>query len=118
MTSRAFDWSGAPVTKRAGSDKALSCRAKAAAGGGHDVAALQNLGKDVPGGLAREAHPDIGRVLTTIHREAQVLEGAAQDGRVLLVEGHQLVHLFEALILCAAQRICVSLAPHHSLVGC
>lgn len=64
---QSFDWSGAPVTEGTGSDEPLSCRAETAAGCGHDVAALQDLGKDVPGGLAREAHPDIGRILPAIY---------------------------------------------------
>ena len=56
----------APVSEGAGTHKTLSRGAKAAARGGYDVTPLQDLSKDVPGGLAREAHPHIGRILAAI----------------------------------------------------
>ena len=90
---------GLPVAKGAGPDEALARGAEAAARSGHDVALLQDLRKHVPGGLAGEADPDVGGVLSSIHREAQIDKGLAQDGRILSVECHQLDHFPEALVL-------------------
>lgn len=54
-----------PAAKGACAHEALACRSKAAAWCGHDVALLQDLCKHIPAGLAREAHPHVGGILTT-----------------------------------------------------
>ena len=76
----------APVAEGARPHEPLSGGAEAAARGGHNVAPLQDLSKHIPGGLAREADPDVGGVLSAVHGEAQVHEGLAQDGCILSVE--------------------------------
>ena len=87
------------MSKGTGSYKALASRPKAAARGCHNVTLVQDVGKHIPGGLPRKADPDVGGVLTTVHAEAHVFEGFAQDGGVFLVVADQVQHCIIPFVL-------------------
>ena len=93
----------APAAEGARAHEALSCWAEAAAWCGHDVALLQDLSKHVPAGLAREAHPHVGRVLTACSNTTHTTDArdaaeasshahpcAQQHAAELLTVGHTL----------------------------
>mmetsp|Transcript_36012 Transcript_36012/g.64388 ORF Transcript_36012/g.64388 Transcript_36012/m.64388 type:complete len:225 (-) Transcript_36012:846-1520(-) len=86
-----------------GANETLAAGAETRAGRGHEVALFQDLGEHVPRGAAREADPDVGRVGAAVDGEAQLLEAVLQNGRVLHVKGHQLVHRLAALGLQASE---------------
>lgn len=83
-------------TEGGASHVAVTGRTETGARGGDDVRLFKNLREDFPGIAAVEGDPHVRRVRATVHGVTHFFPRLLEDGGVLLVEAHQIVHRGEA----------------------